>query len=239
VTTDGGQTWAKPEAWVEQGKDKYIDDVYDIATDPTDFNHVLVVSHAPWAYVDPPRPAGVMESKDGGKSWIAHDPPENWGYGHSIHFLFDPAKEIGNPNTWLLNVQDQGGRYRTTDAGKTWTKVDEGGIQHGGGSIYYRADGALLASGNPGNVISMDNGATWENIGPGGGHISLVGDGETLYTGELFGNRILTAPESDPTTWTPSEQEFARGPFEMAFDSKNRIMYTASQQAGVWALKLP
>jgi photosystem II stability/assembly factor-like uncharacterized protein len=239
LTTDGGQTWAKPQGWLDAGKDKYIDDVYDIATDPTDFDHVLVSSHAPWEFSMPPRPAGVMESKDGGKTWIAHEAPVAWGYGHSIAFLFEPKLDIGNPNTWLLSVQDNGGRYRTEDAGKTWKKVSDGGIQHGGSNIYYSKDGTLYAGANPGISRSKDNGVTWEQVGPAGGHVPIMGDGETLYTGELFGTNILTAPEANPTTWTPSAQTFTHGPFELAFDSSNRIMYSASQQAGVWALKLP
>jgi hypothetical protein len=32
---------------------------------------------------------------------------------------------------------------------------------------------------------------------------------------------------------------FVQGPFEMAVDSANGILYSASWQAGMWALKLP
>jgi len=49
----------------------------------------------------------------------------------------------------------------------------------------------------------------------------------------------ITSPESDGTTWTDySAQKFTDGPYRMAFDPTNRIIYSANWNAGVWALKV-
>ena len=52
------------------------------------------------------------------------------------------------------------------------------------------------------------------------------------------GAMLLTSPENDGLTWSPlGSQEFHEGPFEMAFDATNGILYNASITAGMWALK--
>ena len=164
VSNDGGDTWKKPDGWIAAGKAVgFIDDTYDVAVDPTDFKHVLVSSHSAWGWDDTKwkRNAGVMETKDGGDTWIAHEPQPTWGAGHSINFLYDPDKGIGDANTWLLGTQGDG-QWRTTDAGKTWTKVLTNDIFHGGGETYYSKDGKLYSTGvSPCLQRSTDNGATW------------------------------------------------------------------------------
>src|SRR5207344_1782079 len=97
---------------------------------------------------------------------------------------------IGNSSTWLLGTQG-GGMFRTTDAGATWTKVTDTGIQHGGGTIYYTKTGTIYATGT--------------TIGPAGGYNGIVGDGKQLYAARCFGpTPYLTAPESDGLNWTAS-----------------------------------
>src|SRR5579859_3212337 len=54
VSNDGGNTWNKPAGWVDLATSTklFIDDVYDVAPDPADFNHVLVTSHSAWGQAD-------------------------------------------------------------------------------------------------------------------------------------------------------------------------------------------
>jgi hypothetical protein len=119
--------------------------------------------------------------------------------------------------------------------------VCDAGIQHGGGSIYYTKTGILYASGADRCLRSTDNGATFAPIGPSGGFNAIWGDGAKLYTMKCFGPLpYQTASEADGATWTDfNTQQFSQGPFEMAVDETNRILYTASWTAGMWALKLP
>ena len=74
VSNDGGETWASPPGFkAATQKPVGTSDLYSIDVDPTDFKHVLVSFHSPWA---DSRNCGVLESKDGGKSWIVHNPPD-------------------------------------------------------------------------------------------------------------------------------------------------------------------
>ena len=127
ISKDGGATWSVPSSWGAIGKDFNYGDLYDIAVEPGDFNHLLVTSHSWWGDKYPTG-SGILESHDGGASWTIHPPTGTWGSGHSIWFL-------GDSRTWLLGTQDAG-FWRTSDSGASWTQVvkDEG-IMHGGGRI--------------------------------------------------------------------------------------------------------
>jgi len=206
-------------------------DVYDVAADPTDFNHVLVSFHSTYS-------SAVLESKDGGDTWTPHAVP-GVGAGNSINFLYAPDLGIGDTQTWLLGTQGAA-QWRTSDGGQTWTKVTDNGIQHGGGTIYYTKAGALFASGNPHNLRSNDNGKTWTTINDSNGYTAIFGDGTNLYTEKIFGPApFITSLETDGTKWTDfGTQQFVQGPFEMGIDPVNRVLYTASWNAGMWAIKL-
>jgi hypothetical protein len=242
VSTDGGATWTMPQSFkdLETTPKLFPYDVYDVSVDPTDFAHVLVSFHAAWGWTDSKwnASAGVIESKDGGQTWIVHE-PNGWGYGHAINFLYSPELGLGDANTWLLGTQG-GGMLRTTDAGATWNKVSQDGIQHGGGTIYYAKNKVLYATSGGANMRSTDNGATWTSVGPGGGYNGIGGDGKNIYSAKCFGpTPMITTPESDGVTWKDyNTQQFSQGSFEMAFDSVNGILYTASWGAGMWALKV-
>ncbi len=246
VSCDGGNTFYTPDGFanLQTTQGLFQLDTYDAAVDPTDFNHVLVTSHSAWGWTDTKwnTASGVLESKDGGNTWTAHAPSaSSWGTGHAIAFLYNPALNIGDANTWLLSTQG-GTRYRTTDAGNTWTEVSSaGGIEHGGGTIYYDSKGVLYASGYPSNQRSTDNGVTWTAIGSGSsGFTAILGDGTTLYTAPTFGpTAFYTSPESDGTNFTAfNSQMFDQGPFELVYDSANKILYSGTWQAGMWALKV-
>jgi len=245
VSFDGGKTFEHPQAFVDlkTSADMFQYDTYDLAVDPTDFAHVLVSHHSAWGWTDTKwnTNSGVLESKDGGVSWLVHEPLEGWGSGHAINFLYEPTLGLGDSDTWLLGTQGAG-MFRTSDAGKTWTKVADIGIQHGGGSVYYDKAGILYASGANKNLRSTDNGLTWTPISDPRGYNAVFGDGQLLYTAPGFGpTSFFTSPEGEGTTWTPftPDQPFDSGPFEMALDRTNGILYAACWGDGLWALKLP
>jgi photosystem II stability/assembly factor-like uncharacterized protein len=239
---DGGENFTMPQSFrdLEVNEDIFQWDLYDVAVDPTDFEHLLVSSHSPWSWEEPNIPAGVLESKDGGDTWIVHPGEPTWSQGHAINFLYVPELGIGDPDTWLLGTQGDG-MWRTSDAGESWTKVTDTAIQHGGGTIYYSESGILYASGTPTLLRSTDNGESWMEVGPSAnGFTAVHGDGELLYTAVIYGPAPFSvSPEDDGVTWTmQNEQQFEQGPFEMAFDPVNRILYSASWNDGVWALRV-
>lgn len=248
VSKDGGASWTTPAAFGQLADATTTRDVTMMAVDPSDFNHVLVASHSPWHGMSN---AGIMESKDGGNSWVAHAPAA-WNPGTvGVAFLYQPAAGVGDSKTWLVGT-DGAGFWRTTDSGTTWTQVSMNGIPHGGNEVYYSSAGLLYVGSTPYPMRSADNGVTWVQLNMGVSfayYYAVFGDGTTLYTSPAFTGTngggpqpFITSPESDGLNWTTymnGNQKFVDGPYEMAFDAANRIVYSASWGAGLLAMKLP
>ena len=230
--------------------------VFDV--DPADFNHIILSSHTAWNSAGT---EGLLESQDGAMTWIAHQP---WaGLGSSVgtwlvHFLHDPASGQGNASTWLVG---EANFWRTSNSGANWTKITlsgvNNGITHGGGDLYYAANGTVYVGANPYPIRSTDNGVTWQQLTrtPYASYYSIHGDGTTLYTQVSFTGTnngstnglgvtprpYLSSAESDGLTWSPyqsGKQTFLDGPYHMVFDRRNRIMYSSNWDAGLWALKV-
>jgi hypothetical protein len=250
ISNDGGETWTMPQGFKDVSAAIGTSDMSIVRVDPTDFDHILLASHSWWSGYDG---FGVLESTDGGSSWIVHDPDPGMGGGSmSITFLFEPALGIGDANTWLV-TQDGIGAWRTTNAGTSWTDVPSlaGAAPHGGTSIYRASTGVLYAPATPYPVRSTDNGLSWTQINNGLGfayYFAIWGDGTSLFTlhsgaveGAPYADPYLTSPESDGTVWAPYDngvQTFGNGPYMMRFDPVNRILYSANWGAGFWALKV-
>ncbi|HEV8244636.1 MAG TPA: hypothetical protein VGP93_02620, partial [Polyangiaceae bacterium] len=100
VSKDGGQNWYRPQSFQDLGNTTLNWDTYYVEPDPADFNHVLVTFHNAWQA--PYDASGLIESTDGGDSWVVHDPKSSWYTGHDVFFLYNPALGIGDSKTWLL-----------------------------------------------------------------------------------------------------------------------------------------
>jgi hypothetical protein len=104
--------------------------------------------------------------------------------------------------------------------------------------LYISDSGTIFSSVSGGIVRSRDRAATFDFFATNAASIGLGGDGSTLYSGN---NTISTAPESDPSNWTTAPNgppaRDSGGPFELAFDKANGIVYAASNQNGLWAVK--
>jgi hypothetical protein len=243
VSHDGGLTWTDPPGFdtITQ-KPVGTRDLYSVAVDPADFQHVLVSFHSPWS---DSRNCGVLESKDGGATWVAHNPPDGseGGYGMAIFFLYNPATHQGDRNTWLFTAQ-QGGFFRTTDAGATWSLVYPKQMTHGGDQLYRTQDGTLYAGAYQYPVRSVDNGITWQALTKGlvySWYMGVCGDGTNLYIACSNDKEpFFTSPERDGLTWTAyngGRQTFSSEPFEMRYDPRHHILYAASWGEGLLALK--
>jgi hypothetical protein len=243
-STDGGVSWTKLPA----GPPTQVDDVYSIYLDPYTPNHVIMAWHSPWT-TDGVN-SGVSESTDGGATWINHQPPANsgWGAGNAVWFLDDSQ-------SWLLGSQN-GGIWRTTNAGGTWTKVSDISITHGGlnaltkvGTTYYLAHMQAVS-------MSTDEGVTWTDISAGlpyAYYSSIATDGTYLYTAPSFpiGTSYVNGPwyrrpiaggswtamtNSPNTCRTYNGTTNCNGPVMSAFDATNKIAYTANWNGGLWKL---
>jgi photosystem II stability/assembly factor-like uncharacterized protein len=241
ISEDGGNNWKQPSAFTAHADNSvggWVNDVYDVKADPTDFKHVLLSFHSGWEWK---ADAGVLETKDGGDHWIRHLPQPGWGAGISIWFL-------KASDTWLLGSQVKG-FWRTKDSGATWTQVSTQNMQHGGVGLYYSKTGVIYVGGLNQILRSTDNGLTFTLVGKStpDGYYDIIGDGNMLYAQEANGGGnssgtalpYLVSPEEDGTNWAPyNDQKFSDGPYRMAFDSKNRIIYSANWNEGVLALKV-
>lgn len=239
VSSDGGETWTMPAGFAEHADNSvggWTNDVYHVAADPSDFDHVLITFHSGFEFSGE---AGVLESHDGGESWTRHEAMPGWGAGHSIWF-------VGSSDAWLLGTQNAG-YWRTSNAGDSWTQVSEIDMQHGGVDAFYASTGVLYVGALGGILRSEDDGVTFELVGPAtsDGYYSVVGDGEFLYAqlGNTGGNGggvpqpYVMSAEADGFEWTEfNEQTFSDGPYRMEFDPTHRILYSANWNEGVLAL---
>jgi photosystem II stability/assembly factor-like uncharacterized protein len=247
VTSDGGATWSRKtfdEIAAQYGFNcSGLGDVYNISVDPANFSHVLVSGHSPWSWCDGNfSNAGVLESTDGGSSWIPHRGQSGFGYGNAVAFLYNPTAGIGNTSTWIFGSQGSG-YWRTTNKGETWTNVDAHTQTHGGTQIYAAPNGHFFMSCNNGILRSTNAGVSWQlgsNL-PYGSYLAVTSDGTNLYTGMSGGDYIYTTPISDGLRWTSmgGYKFINAGPFEMDYDPKNGIVYAACQSNGMWAYKVP
>jgi photosystem II stability/assembly factor-like uncharacterized protein len=240
VSRDGGQNWIHPRGFADISMTTTIDTT-DMAVDPSDFRHILLSSHSPWRGLSN---AGILESRDGGDTWIAHPPDPSWSVGTpGIEFLYDPKAKIGDANTWLLMGA---GFWRTTDAGSTWTKVSVAEEPHGLDTVFRAPDGALYAGavGNP--MRSTDNGVTWTAIKslPSKYYYAFQSDGTNLYTLPKLGwptenMSYWTSPVSDGVNWTAYHPDtlFRDGPIVMRYDEVNHVVYSANWIAGLFAMR--
>lgn len=242
VSDNGGDSVYTPQGWNDfaTAQGIFIDDIYDIAVDPSDFNHVLVTSHSAWAwgsatYGDG---SGVVESKDGGNTWRVCAMQPSWGAGNNIWFL-------DNSNSWLLGTQGDG-FWRTTDGGNNWTQVTSGYqmcMAHGGGQVYRSKTGVLYGTCFSGIMRSTDYGVTWAVVGPMTFCEAVGSDGNYIYSKQAYNGGAgyyYRTPENDGLTWTAYGQggSFSAGPFEMAFDATDGILYASTWQDGMLAMKV-
>jgi hypothetical protein len=249
VSHDGGQTFSMPAAFTAGlmgTSPPWSNDIYNIAVDPTNFDHFLLTSHQPWACCG--EDAGILESRDGGTTFTAHAPPSGMNHGNGVAFLYDPAAGIGDASTWLVGAGYNAGIFRTTDSGATWSLVSSVQDNHGGFDAHYSTQGYLYIGSSAGVQRSTDNGVTWTAVSQGANATwtyGVVSDGKRLYSspafvGEAFNLPIYVSTEGGPdegTQWTAmSAQVLADGPWRMIFDADNGIIYSASWSGGSWAL---
>jgi hypothetical protein len=245
VSHDGGNSWVKPPGWIEVEK-MTTNDMGWLTVDPSDFRHILVSSHSPFNGLTN---AGFFESKDAGESWVVHQPLPSWPNNtKGLAILYDPASGVGSSDTWLVST-DVDGRWRTSDAGMTWTQVDKATGQHGGEAVFRDSTGILYTGGITYPVRSKDNGVSWQELSngvPSANYYAVISDGTLLYTSTSCACAgtyqmhpfYVSADHGDSWNPYPGDQQFINGPHEMIYDSVNGIIYAANWAAGVWALKV-
>jgi photosystem II stability/assembly factor-like uncharacterized protein len=205
-TTNGGVDW-RP---VFDAQD--VAPIGAVAIDPSDANDVWVGTGEANPRNDVSYGDGVYRTVDGGKTWT-HLGLE--GTSHISRILIDPR----DPNTVLVAAlgdpfhdSEDRGVYRTTDGGKTWSKVLYAGPSSGASDLawnpdrpnvvfagmwpYRRTPWSSTSGGADGGLYrSADGGATWTKLSGNGlpaGDTGRIG----LAVSRSNANRIYALIES-------------------------------------------
>jgi photosystem II stability/assembly factor-like uncharacterized protein len=255
-TVNGGASWTQllPA--------NYEHDVYGLAIDPFNHLHLLLTFHScqvNWPLVSggvDGAACGLLESLDGGSTWITRTAAGGWS-GASQFAFFVGEKNDGTPDAsgsvWIVSNQNGQGIWRTENSGSTWSHVGNFDQTHGMQSLYRSANNALYM-GSVGKIFrSLDNGRTWSDTGAqssGDGYGGIWGDGTHVWamlanTGTaVFGPyRWQSLLETDSTS-SPSNSHwsffgattYSDGPGWVIYDPINKVVYSSQWGAGVFKL---
>lgn len=242
-STDGGTTWKIIMSSSDTAA--MSADIYAIAINAADHNHLLVTFHSGWAGGGD---AGVAESLNGGATWIRHPPTSGWGAGHYAFFLGQDDVGGASSTHWILATQADG-FWRTTNSGSSWTKVSSSfNMQHGAGALYRARNGKLYMGATSHLIRSSDNGQSWADCGAPSnpdGYNAIIGDGSYMYTRSANTGTESTGPlpfvrslETDGASWNVEDpQTFLDGPGWMACNRSSQIIYAALWDHGLWRLR--
>ena len=172
-TTNGGNTW-KPVF-----DDVHVASVGAVAVAPSEPNTVYVGTgdRSGWSFTPG---KGVYKSTDGGNTWM------NVGL-QGAPYIGGVIVAPHDPNTVLVAAQGRGGRggfggpanrvggpdergvYRTTDGGRTWTRVLPADGPADASDLYFdffdsQIVYAAIAGGGTGIEKSTDGGVTWQPV---------------------------------------------------------------------------
>jgi len=140
ASTDDGKTWDVRSAEAGQGF------MGAIVVDPDDIEHLLA----------PDMQAGVVESRDGGRTW---EPLGSPGMAMSVTTVGGSVED--------LVVAGNGQAARSRDGGKTWQPLE---VPEATMVVAGADDGALYAAVLDGDIArvsrSTDDGGTWELLNP-------------------------------------------------------------------------
>lgn len=248
-STDGGTSWTQILAGNSPTAQQIAtNDVYTISVDPSTPNHLLASFHYYW---NNSNASGVIESVNGGQTWIVHAPgAANWSAGNGVWFGNDSA-------TWIVGSQNAG-FWITHNSGASWSQFSGSQMSHGATQSLYRDTntGTLILAAGVANILrSTDNGNTWQQVNTGlpfGYYDAVVSDGANLWTvpsGPTLGDNgsahvaWATMPLMG-TSWTPySAQQpcdpnggYCNGPVMGAYDASSGDVWSVNWNGGVWKL---
>jgi hypothetical protein len=242
-STDGGVSWINYR--VAPGGD--YQGFYPPVVNPYDPNHLLMTGH---------QRSLIVQSFDGGRHWsevpIANGMKHIGGTG--FVFFIDTGRAGTTTDTWIWTAEATGrkiGTWRTSDRGRTWTRVDSNEHPHGQMQIYQPdKSGIVFMPGfhselGAGVLRSTDYGETWSRVGIAMDQAVVFGTPKRVYAmyawacgGCLLDPALQSAPQPGISGWArmSTSPAMAIGPAQVAtvFDGTNYIILTANWRGGLW-----
>ena len=250
LSSDGGSTWKRLRKGLRH-TDTHYPEIWDIAFDPTNPSVIFAAtldSPGPVTGNYPSSIAGVYKSTDGGQTWIR----SNCGmYNSRINsVLIDAINSLnviagmeGGTATFsdLLGQYFEGGIYRSTDGGGSWSKVlihendAENGfwrmVAYGPSDDHFMTFGLSYSdlSKNIGFIRSTDAGMTWEMFAAPLRPLLIVGfdvsqDGQVIYANERDSYEIHVSTDGG-STWNTTASNQANGPLAVSPADAQLVLY--------------
>jgi photosystem II stability/assembly factor-like uncharacterized protein len=169
-STDGGKTWTKKSEGLGNAGNLHV---YRIRRHPVSGNLYCLITACREGQRDFRVPGGIWKSTDGGESW--KDITEGIRLVWPTNLVIDPADENRIFMTAATSPgKQQGGVYRTLDAGRTWRHVlTDADVAKSGGDSYDHFMSVAISPGDPqlvysgssshGLWYSLDGGNKWNH----------------------------------------------------------------------------
>jgi hypothetical protein len=237
---DGGVSWTNyfvaPSGTSRQ-------DYNPPVVDPYDQNHLLMAGHE-MEY--------IVESVDGGQTWTnvalaggMLEPNMNFAI-----FFINTGTASTTRGTWLWQAEESGGVYgtwRTTNAGTSWTQVDNNEHSFGGSQIYQPDNNGVVYAVGAGSNLgigvlrSADYGQTWTHVGMNNDETVVVGTTKNVYAMYGYPNSspaFEIAAQPGTGTWaspgTPAGLAQGSAQMSVVNDGTHNILVGAMWQSGIW-----
>jgi hypothetical protein len=242
-STDGGVSWTNHHVDPAGERQRF----YPPVIDPFDPNHLLMNGH---------QSSLVVQSFDGGLSWSEVSTAEGMKHSSGTSFIFfiNTGRSDTTRATWMWTAEATGqgiGTWRTSDQGRTWTKVDSNEHPHGQMQIYQPNNGGLIfmpsfhSKLGAGILRSINYGKTWRRVGLAVNQAIVFGTPKRVYAmyawacgGCLVDPAFQSAPQPGKSGWTrlPTPAAMAIGPAQalIVFDGTDYIVVTANWRGGLW-----
>jgi photosystem II stability/assembly factor-like uncharacterized protein len=237
---DGGATWQKV---LFKGNDVgAIDLAFDPANSQMIYATLWNTRRPPWSIYPPSYGpgSGIYKSTDGGTNWQALTsglPSENLG-----HVGVAVAPSNHDRVYAIVDAKDQGGLYRSDNAGSTWTKVSADERIWGRGWYFGKVvvdpkDSDLVYVSNTGVYRSRDGGRTFGEPykgSPGGDDYHQLwiypDDGNRMILGGDQGAVVSVDGLADHPTWSSWLNQPTAQIYHVAADNAFPYWVTGAQQ---------
>ncbi len=232
-TLDGGQTWKLVLKKSDQAG------AVDLAMDPTNPRIIYAafweISRKPWRMDSGGPGSGLWKTTDGGDTWtdITRSPGLPKGVLGRIGVTLSPASP---ERVWAIVEAAEGGLFRSDNAGKTWTKLNEQNILRQRAWYYSHIfadpkNPEVIYANNVGAYRSENGGRTFSALRP------PHGDNHDLWISPVDTNRMIESNDGGATvtldggkTWSTVDNQPTAQFYRVALDNDYPYHIYGAQQ---------